>query len=223
MKELLNTLRIQRWDDHRYYHHSRINQSLHLVSALSFLVSYVLPFINPTITSIKRPTSTKKRSRSATTCIVRLCCSRSGPRSLCWPTCSPHSSLGPCLKLTKIRQCVLLVWLGSFWALQVCYSESLNYVLKTVSKPHLLGLWKFWPIRFMTSCCTVAHPFIWCVVSWLIRCRIFNRIEQSQWRASITLNRFNQRLQFLSDRSLWMRSLPCEKSLNATAALLELS
>jgi hypothetical protein len=28
----------QRWDDHRYYHHSRINQSLHLVSALSFLV-----------------------------------------------------------------------------------------------------------------------------------------------------------------------------------------
>ena len=28
-------LRTQRWDDHRYYHHSRINQSLHFVSALA--------------------------------------------------------------------------------------------------------------------------------------------------------------------------------------------
>jgi hypothetical protein len=41
------TLREQRWDDHRYYHHSRINQSLHLVSALSFLASYVLIFLSP--------------------------------------------------------------------------------------------------------------------------------------------------------------------------------
>ena len=52
MKELLETLRLQRWDDHRYYHHSRINQSLHLVSALSFLVSYVLLFINPVIAAL---------------------------------------------------------------------------------------------------------------------------------------------------------------------------
>jgi hypothetical protein len=37
----------QRWDDHRYYHHSRINQSLHLVSALSFLVAYALLFVDP--------------------------------------------------------------------------------------------------------------------------------------------------------------------------------
>lgn len=37
----------QRWDDHRYYHHSRINQALHLVSACCFLASYVLMFINP--------------------------------------------------------------------------------------------------------------------------------------------------------------------------------
>jgi hypothetical protein len=43
----LETLRIQRWDDHRYYHHSRINQSLHLLSAVCFLVSYALLFINP--------------------------------------------------------------------------------------------------------------------------------------------------------------------------------
>jgi hypothetical protein len=37
----------QRWNDHRYYHHSRINQSLHLVSATCFLASYVLIFFNP--------------------------------------------------------------------------------------------------------------------------------------------------------------------------------
>src|SRR5262245_2318206 len=39
----------QRWDDHRYYHHSRINQSLHLVSALSFIVAYTLVFNQPAI------------------------------------------------------------------------------------------------------------------------------------------------------------------------------
>ena len=40
-------LRQQRWDDHRYYHHNRVNQSLHLLSAMCFLTSYVLLFINP--------------------------------------------------------------------------------------------------------------------------------------------------------------------------------
>ncbi len=39
-------LQRQRWDDHRLYHHSRVNQSLHLLSALSFLGSYVLLFVN---------------------------------------------------------------------------------------------------------------------------------------------------------------------------------
>jgi hypothetical protein len=47
MKELLHTLQIQRWDDHRYYHHSRINQSLHFVSAISFLSAYALLFTSP--------------------------------------------------------------------------------------------------------------------------------------------------------------------------------
>jgi hypothetical protein len=47
MKELLQALRQQRWDDHRYYHHSRINQSLHLVSAISFLAAYALLFTSP--------------------------------------------------------------------------------------------------------------------------------------------------------------------------------
>jgi hypothetical protein len=43
----LKTLQVQRWDDHRYYHHSRINQSLHLVSAISFVIAYGLLFIQP--------------------------------------------------------------------------------------------------------------------------------------------------------------------------------
>jgi hypothetical protein len=47
MQSFLQALQTQRWDDHRYYHHSRINQSLHLVSALSFLTAYVLLFTNP--------------------------------------------------------------------------------------------------------------------------------------------------------------------------------
>jgi hypothetical protein len=47
MKEFLRALQVQRWDDHRYYHHSRINQSLHFVSALSFLAAYVMLFVNP--------------------------------------------------------------------------------------------------------------------------------------------------------------------------------
>lgn len=47
MQSFLQALQTQRWDDHRYYHHSRINQSLHLVSAISFLVAYVLMFTNP--------------------------------------------------------------------------------------------------------------------------------------------------------------------------------
>jgi hypothetical protein len=51
MKEILETLRVQRWDDHRYYHHSRINQFLHLLSALSFIVAYAYLFIDPVISA----------------------------------------------------------------------------------------------------------------------------------------------------------------------------
>jgi len=51
MKEILETLRQQRWDDHRYYHHSRINQFLHLISATSFLVAYVYLFIDPVVSA----------------------------------------------------------------------------------------------------------------------------------------------------------------------------
>ena len=49
MTRLIQTLQIQRWDDHRYYHHSRINQALHLGSALSFLTAYVYLFIDPVV------------------------------------------------------------------------------------------------------------------------------------------------------------------------------
>jgi hypothetical protein len=47
-----HTLAQQRYDDHRYYHHSRINQSLHLLSALSFIASYVLLFVEPATAAI---------------------------------------------------------------------------------------------------------------------------------------------------------------------------
>src|SRR6201996_953717 len=47
MQGFLEALRTQRWDDHRYSHPSRINQSLHLLSAISFLSAYALIFKNP--------------------------------------------------------------------------------------------------------------------------------------------------------------------------------
>jgi hypothetical protein len=47
MQSFWRALQTQRWDDHRYYHHSRVNQALHLVSALSFLAAYALIFTNP--------------------------------------------------------------------------------------------------------------------------------------------------------------------------------
>ena len=52
MEGFLAALRTQRWDDHRYYHHSRINQSLHFVSAISFLFSYVMIFKDPAISAL---------------------------------------------------------------------------------------------------------------------------------------------------------------------------
>jgi hypothetical protein len=52
IQTFLEALRTQRWDDHRYYHHSRINQSLHLVSALSFLTAYALIFKNPAASAL---------------------------------------------------------------------------------------------------------------------------------------------------------------------------
>jgi hypothetical protein len=52
MNKFLDVLQTQRWDDHRYYHQSRINQALHLISAISFLVSYAYLFIDPVVAGL---------------------------------------------------------------------------------------------------------------------------------------------------------------------------
>jgi hypothetical protein len=52
VNEFLKTLAIQRWDDHRYYHHSRINQTLHLISAVSFVVAYALLWTDPVLSAL---------------------------------------------------------------------------------------------------------------------------------------------------------------------------
>jgi hypothetical protein len=52
MTDFLELLRVQRWDDHRYYHHSRINQSLHLLSAISFVCAYVIVFDDPAVAAL---------------------------------------------------------------------------------------------------------------------------------------------------------------------------
>jgi hypothetical protein len=52
MQSFLDVLRTQRWDDHRYYHHSLVNQSLHLLSAITFLCAYVLMFKDPALAAL---------------------------------------------------------------------------------------------------------------------------------------------------------------------------
>lgn len=52
MNSFLAELKEQRWDDHRFYHRSRINQTLHLISAISFVATYVLLFTNPVIAAL---------------------------------------------------------------------------------------------------------------------------------------------------------------------------
>ncbi len=52
MTGFLELLRIQRWDDHRYYHHSLVNQSLHLLSAVSFVCAYALLFKDPAMAAL---------------------------------------------------------------------------------------------------------------------------------------------------------------------------
>ena len=52
MTTFFEALRTQRFDDHRYYHHSRINQTLHFVSAISFVVAYAFLLIDPVISAL---------------------------------------------------------------------------------------------------------------------------------------------------------------------------
>lgn len=42
----------QRWDDHRFYHHSLVNQSLHFVSACTFIIAYLILFVDPAVASL---------------------------------------------------------------------------------------------------------------------------------------------------------------------------
>ena len=52
MNDFFEALRIQRWDDHRYYHHCRINQSLHLLSAMAFVLAYALLLVDPAMAAL---------------------------------------------------------------------------------------------------------------------------------------------------------------------------
>ena len=52
MTTFFEALRIQRFDDHRYYHHSRINQTLHFISAISFVIAYAFLLIDPVISAL---------------------------------------------------------------------------------------------------------------------------------------------------------------------------
>lgn len=45
-------LATQRWDDHRFYHHSMVNQSLHFLSACTFLFCYALVLFDPPAASL---------------------------------------------------------------------------------------------------------------------------------------------------------------------------
>lgn len=52
MKSFREHLAEQRWDDHRFYHHSLVNQSLHMLSACTFLCAYLLAFRDLALASL---------------------------------------------------------------------------------------------------------------------------------------------------------------------------
>lgn len=52
MASFSEALAEQRWDDHRFYHHSLVNQSLHFLSACTFLTCYALLLFDPAIASL---------------------------------------------------------------------------------------------------------------------------------------------------------------------------
>jgi len=52
MSSFLELLRVQRWDDHRYYHHSLVNRALHLLSAVSFVCAYLLLLKDPALAAL---------------------------------------------------------------------------------------------------------------------------------------------------------------------------
>lgn len=52
MHTLAAQIKQLQWDDHRYYHQCRINQTLHLISAISFLVAYAMLWVDPAAAGI---------------------------------------------------------------------------------------------------------------------------------------------------------------------------
>jgi hypothetical protein len=52
MSRLSNMLRMQRFDDYRFYHQSTVNQTLHLISAVIFLLCYALLFKDPALAGL---------------------------------------------------------------------------------------------------------------------------------------------------------------------------
>lgn len=52
MPSFREELATQRWDDHRFYHHSLVNQSLHFLSACTFLLCYALLFVDAAMASL---------------------------------------------------------------------------------------------------------------------------------------------------------------------------
>lgn len=52
MPSFREQLHEQRWDDHRYYHHSLVNQSLHLLSATTFVCAYIVVWKDPALASL---------------------------------------------------------------------------------------------------------------------------------------------------------------------------
>jgi hypothetical protein len=56
LKDFLQAPATQRWDDHRYWHHNRINQSLHFISAIRFIAAYGLLFVDPPSAALLAPT-----------------------------------------------------------------------------------------------------------------------------------------------------------------------
>ena len=52
MTDFFRLVQQLRWDDHRYYHQCRINQSLHLASACCFLVAYALLPFHPALSGL---------------------------------------------------------------------------------------------------------------------------------------------------------------------------
>lgn len=51
MANFREALQQQRWDDHRFYHHSLINQSLHFFSACTFICCYAVLLFDPGVGS----------------------------------------------------------------------------------------------------------------------------------------------------------------------------